>query len=400
MGPDEIGLFSLIERWRAEATNSGRAIKRVVLAYEAGRDGFWLARCARARGIEAHVIHASSIAVSRDRRRAKTDRLDTALLMRVLLGWLRGEPGHCSMVVIPGLDEEDAKRPTRERENLVGERTRVINRMKAALARLGIRGFNPALRKAVDCLVGLRTPEGAALPARSVAELRRDMARLRFIEDQIAEIEQEREARLEQAPDDKAGGIVRTLTRVVGIGVETADMLTHEVMLRDLRDRRAVARYAGLTGSPHESGARRRERGLSRAGNARVRRGMIQLAWRFLVFQKQSALVQWFRTRTAEVCSSRFKRRVSADPETASVCRDCVVVDAVPPNRSPLGRFPVYQGKIEKYGYALDSSSINWLCRGQGICRLGFLSRGADRDRRLAASTSGTAVRAIPMFGD
>ena len=301
MGPDEVALFSLIDRWRAEATGSGRAIRRIVLAYEAGRDGFWLARCARAHGIEAHVIHASSIAVSRDRRRAKTDRLDTELLMRVLLGWLRGEPGHCSMAVVPGLDEEDAKRPTRERENLVGERTRVINRMKAAFARLGIRGCNPALRKAVDRLAELRTPEGAALPARSMAELRRDMARLRFIEDQIAQIEQEREAWLEQASDERAAGIVRTLTRVVGIGVETADMLTHEVMLRDLRDRRAVARYAGLTGSPHESGARRRERGLSRTGNARVRRGMVQLAWRFLVFQKDSALVQWFRTRTAEV---------------------------------------------------------------------------------------------------
>ena len=194
MGPDEVALFSLVDRWRAEATGSGRAIRRIVLAYEAGRDGFWLARCARAHGIEAHVIHASSIAVSRDRRRVKTDRLDTELLMRVLLGWLRGEPGHCSMAVVPGLDEEDAKRPTRARENLVGERTRVINRMKAAFARLGIRGCNPALRKAVDRLAELRTPEGAALPARSMAELRRDMARLRFIEDQIAQIEQEREA--------------------------------------------------------------------------------------------------------------------------------------------------------------------------------------------------------------
>ncbi len=158
-----------------------------------------------------------------------SNRLDTASLMRVLLGWLREEPGHCSMAVAAGLDEEDAKRPTRERENLVGERTRVINGMKAAFARLGIRGFNPSLRKAADRLMGLRTPEGVPLPARSVAELRRDMARLRFIDDQIAEIEQEREARLEEAPDEKSAGIVRTLTRVVGIGLETADMLTLQV---------------------------------------------------------------------------------------------------------------------------------------------------------------------------
>src|SRR5689334_23595453 len=132
--PDPDGLLRLVERWRNEAVKAGRTIARIVLAYEAGRDGFWLARWLRARGIEAHVIHSTSVAVSREHRRAKTDRLDTEMLMRVLLGWLRGEPKHCSMVAIPTLDEEDAKRPSRERENLVGERTRIINRMKAALA--------------------------------------------------------------------------------------------------------------------------------------------------------------------------------------------------------------------------------------------------------------------------
>ena len=134
-----------------------------MLVYEAGRHGFWLARCAESRGVEAHVIHASSIAVSREPRRAKTDRLDTGLLMRVLLGWLCGELGQCSMVPVPGLDEDDARRPTRERENPVGERTRLTNRMKAALACLDMSGFNPALRKAADHLAGLRTPDGAPL---------------------------------------------------------------------------------------------------------------------------------------------------------------------------------------------------------------------------------------------
>jgi transposase len=94
--------------------------------------------------------------------------------------------------------------------------------------------------------------------------------------------------------------MVRLLARVIGIGVETADMLVNEILSRQLRDRKAIARYAGLTGSPDESGKRRRERGLSRAGNARVRRGMIQLAWRFLMFQKNSALAQWYRARTAD----------------------------------------------------------------------------------------------------
>ena len=105
-----------------------------------------------------------SVAVSREHRRAKTDRLDTGMLMRVFLGWLRGERGHCRMVAIPTLEEEDAKRPSRERESLVGERTRIINRMKSALARLGIRGFKPALRKAPQRLEALRTPEDTPIP--------------------------------------------------------------------------------------------------------------------------------------------------------------------------------------------------------------------------------------------
>lgn len=197
---------------------------------------------------------------------------------------------------------EDAKRTTRERENLVAERTRLINRMKAAFARLGIRDVNPALRKTADRLDTLRTPEGVGIPSNALAELRRDLARLRLVEEQIAHIERERANRL-AACDLRlhpAEATVQMLSRVVGIGVETADMLVREILMRDLRNRRAVARYAGLTGSPDESGSRRRERGLSRAGNARVRRGMVQLAWRFLVFQKESALVRWYRERTAD----------------------------------------------------------------------------------------------------
>src|SRR4051794_3353957 len=130
LAPDQDALFKLLHRWREEAGQAGRAITRIAVAFEAGRDGFWLARWLRAHGIEAHVIHPTSIAVSREHRRAKTDRLDTALLKRVFLGWLRGEPEHCHMAAIPTLEEEDARRPTRERECLVGERTRIVNRSK------------------------------------------------------------------------------------------------------------------------------------------------------------------------------------------------------------------------------------------------------------------------------
>src|SRR5450755_3091258 len=155
--PDEEALHHLLNRWRDEAIKAGHTITRIAVAFEAGRDGFWLARWLRARGIEAYVIHASSVAVSREHRRAKTDRLDTELLKRSFLGWLRGERDHCKMVAIPPTKDEDAKRPNRERQSLVGEQTRIVNRMKAALIRLGIRGFNPKLKKAARRLEDLRT---------------------------------------------------------------------------------------------------------------------------------------------------------------------------------------------------------------------------------------------------
>jgi transposase len=301
-----------VERWRDEAVKAGRTITRIVLAYEAGRDGFWLARWLRARGIEAHVIHSTSVAVPREHRRAKTDRLDTEMLLRVLLGWLRGERKHCSMVAIPTLEEEDARRPSRERENLVGERTRIINRMKAALARLGIRGFKPELRKAPQRLEALRTPADEPIPPNTLAEIRRDMARLGVVREQITALEQARLERLEQAPAQGPDAMVRLLARVIGVGIETADMLVREVLSRNLRDRRAVARYAGLTGSPDESGGRRREKGLAKAGNARVRRGLIQLAWRFLRFQKDSVLAQWYRGRTEGPKGARKTTMITA----------------------------------------------------------------------------------------
>src|SRR5271155_4561838 len=110
------------------------------------------------------ILSIRRVSQSREHKRAKTDRLDTAMLGRVFLGWLRGERGHCSMVAVPTIEQEDAKRPSRERESLTGERTRIINRMKSALARLGIRGFKPELRKAPQFVDALRTPEDALIP--------------------------------------------------------------------------------------------------------------------------------------------------------------------------------------------------------------------------------------------
>src|SRR5438309_1762067 len=193
--PSPERLLALLHRWRDEAVKAGRKMTRIALAFEAGRDGVWLA------------------------------------------GWR---------------------------------------------------------------LATLHTAEDVPLPPNVSAQLQRDMARLGFVTSQIRDIEEARQKRLEQEPDTGRHAMVRHLARVIGIGIETADMLVSEVLSRPMRDRKAVARYAGLTGSPDESGARRREQGLAKAGNARVRRGMIQLAWRFLRFQKQSALALWYRARTAD----------------------------------------------------------------------------------------------------
>jgi transposase len=302
---DEHALLSLLNRWRAEAEKNGHRITRIAVAFEAGHDGFWLARWLAAQGIEAHVIHASSVAVTREHRRAKTDRLDTELLKRGFLGWLRGERGHCKMVAVPTLAEEDAKRPSRERETLVGEASRIITRVKSAFVRLGIRNFNPKLKAAAARLETLRTPEGEPIPPNTLGALKRDLERHQIVKKQIRELEQTRLENLAQAPAKGPNVMVLLLARVIGIGVETADMLVREVLSRDMRDRRAVARYAGLTGSPDESGAKRRDKGLARSGNARVRHGMIQFAWRFLLFQKDSALARWYRQRTADAPSMR-----------------------------------------------------------------------------------------------
>ena len=173
--PDAEALLGLLWRWRDEAVKTGGTVRRLVVAFEAGRDGFWLARWLLARGVEAFIIHSTSVAVSREHRRAKTDRLDTELLKRafragsvasrITAAWSRSRPsgGGC-------------KRPNHERESLVGERTRNVNRMKATQARLGIRASRRGT-PAAAALETLRTPEGVGLPPNTLAELRRDMAR-------------------------------------------------------------------------------------------------------------------------------------------------------------------------------------------------------------------------------
>jgi len=305
IAPDAEDLLQLLYRWRDGAITAGKEIIRIAVAYETGRDSFWLARWLRERGIDAQVIHATSVAISREHRRAKTDRIDTAMLRRGFLGWLRGEPGHCSMAIVPTVTEEDAKRPCRDRESLVHERTSIVNRMKAMLIQFGVRNFNPVLRKASEKLDAVRTPEGIALPPNTVCALRRNMERLHLIKEQIKAIEQAQLQSLQRDPTEKMNAIIFLLVRIIGLGVETAQQLAHEILFRNLRDRKAVARYAGVTGSPDESGSKRREKGISRSGNARVRKILIQLSWRIVKFQPESDLVLWFKNRTQNAQGSR-----------------------------------------------------------------------------------------------
>lgn len=295
--PDAARLFELLQRWRVEAEKSGRQVDRVAVAFEAGRDGFWLARWLRERGIECHVIHANSIPVPREHRRAKTDRLDTAMLMRAFLGWLRGEKGHCKMVAVPSVAEEDARCPLREREGLVRERTRLVNQLKSALVRFGISTQPLGRTKSPRCLEKWLEKHGQALPENERNRIGRSLERLRLITAQIAQIE-DATAETVTAGHTLSAGRAGQVARVKGTGLQTAVLLETEVFCRDLPDRRAVARLGALSGSPDESGSRRREKGLARAGSVRVRGAMIQCAYRFVMHQPDAALTQWYRRRT------------------------------------------------------------------------------------------------------
>ncbi len=292
-------VLAAIERWKGEAAKAGRAIVRVALAYEAGRDGFWIARYLIERGIEAHVMQPASIAVERRGRRAKTDRIDLDMLLRTLLAWLRGEPRVCSMVRVPSIEEEDSRRPGRERDHLVRERVAIENRITSLLSLHGIAGFKPRLKKAVERLERLRTAAGSPPPPRTMEELRRLMGRQRLLGEQIKQIEAARDAAARAPNPNREERMIQFLIAIAGLGVETATLLVCEVLCRPFRDRGAIACFVGLTGTPFQSGGMEREQGIAKTGNQHVRCILVQLAWRWLRFQPDSALSRWFVARVA-----------------------------------------------------------------------------------------------------
>ena len=295
---DMPGLLQQLERWRQEAVAAGRTIERVVLTYEAGRDGFWIARHLIARGIEVHIMHPASIPVARKKRRAKTDRIDIEMLLRSRLAWLRGDPMSCSMVAIPSEAGEDRRRPGRERERLVSERIALENRMQNLRCLHGVASFKPRLKKAAAQLEKLCRFDGEPLPTELMAELRRLLARHQLLSEQLKQIEAAREQVLTAETPDLAAQQIQALALLYGLGLGTATDLAHEVFCRSFRHRQAIASFVGLTGTPFNSGGSEREQGISKSGNPRVRRLLMQLAWRWIRPQPQSELSRWFQERT------------------------------------------------------------------------------------------------------
>jgi transposase len=294
------GLLGLFARLREKARARAGRDYGIVSIQEAGLDGYWLHRVLAGEGVESHVVDAASVAVSRRRRRAKTDRIDGEALLRTLLAYKRGEPRVCSMVRVPSPEQEDMRRLSRERRTLVGERLTHGNRIKGLLASQGIRGYQPLRRDRRVRLEALQTGDGRPLGAHIRTLILRELDRLELLCGQIKAVEAERDAllaRLEQAAPPDRPAPTAMLAELVGIGAESASVLWHEGLFRPFDNRRQVAAYAGLAPTPWQSGKIDREQGVSKAGNPRLRTAMIQLAWLWLRHQPHSALSRWFLLR-------------------------------------------------------------------------------------------------------
>jgi transposase len=294
-GGDADALLVLLDLLKVRtAQRLGRPVQ-IVTIQEAGLDGFWLhRRLEHHDGILSYIVEPASIAVPRRHRRAKTDRIDGEVLIRTLAAWLRGEPRVCSMVRPPSPEEEDRRRLTREREQLIAERIRLVNRIKGLLFGQGIRDYQPLHRDRWQRLEALATGDGQPWPPQLKAELSRMLERLDLVCRQLEAVEQER--------DSMAAAVepVAALMQLKGIGPEIAARLWLEALYRTFSNRRQVAAYAGLTPTPWQSGDSSREQGVSKSGNPRLRTTIIELAWLWLRHQPGSALSRWFRERVGD----------------------------------------------------------------------------------------------------
>ena len=291
----------------------------IIVIQEAGLDGFWIHRALEQEGIESHVVDAASIAVSRRRRRAKTDRIDGEALLRVLLAFKRGEPRVCSMARAPTPQAEDRRRICRERKTLLVERIQHVNRIKGLLFSQGIGDYEPLRRDRREALEAVGAGDGRALGAHMKAQIGRELGRLELLLGQIAAVEAERDAMLAREAEAEAAEdakrtptAVQMLMDVRGLGADTVAMLWTEAFYRSFDNRRQVAAFVGLAGTPWQSGSIDHEQGVSKGGNQRLRTAMIQLAWLWPRHQPGSALARWFVERTKGASKSHKKKMVVA----------------------------------------------------------------------------------------
>ena len=293
---DVAGLLDRFAQLREKTRARTGEVFPFVAIQEAGLDGFWIDRVLRKEGIESHVVDLASIATSRRRRRAKTDRIDGEALVRALLAYKRGEPRVCAIVKAPTPEEEDRRRVCRERKVLIGERVRHVNRVKGLLFSQGISDYEPLCRDRRGRLDTLQTGDGRPLPSHLKAQILRELDRLELLLDQIKAVEAERDS-LCGAQQVAAPAPAAMLLAIKGIGPEFAAILWSEGLFRHFDNRRQVASYAGLAPTPWQSGSVDREQGVSKAGNPRLRTTLIQLAWLWLRHQPESTLALWFKER-------------------------------------------------------------------------------------------------------
>jgi transposase len=316
-GGEVSGLLSLLGELRRRAlARTGRDFG-IVSIQEAGLDGFWLHRLLEAEGVESWVVDPASVAVDRRKRRAKTDKIDGAALLRTLMAYKRGEPRVCSMVRAPDPEAEDRRRPCRERQTLMKERIQHSNRIKGLLFSQGITDYEPLLKRRRKQLETLTTGDGRPLPAMMKRQILRELERLELVLAQLDQVEAERDALL--APASEAGAPApeaqpvrqapgASLIMFKGIAEERAAVIGGELLWRSFENRRQVGAYAGLVASPFKSGQTDHEQGLSKAGNKRLRHTMIELAWSWLQHQPGSELSIWFRQLTER--QDRKRRKV------------------------------------------------------------------------------------------
>ena len=305
-GGDGAGLLELLSRSMAKAEQRYGVQVKAIVIQEAGLDGFWIYRLLLANGIESHVVDAASIAVNRRHRRAKTDAIDGETLLRTLMAWARGERRVCSMVRAPSREDEDRRRLTRERGTLLKERIQHTNRVRGLLSGQGVQDYDPLRRDRFERLEALRTGDGRDLPPMLKEEIRRELDRIALVTTQLAVVERARDALIRMDAEER-NNPAALLLKLKGLGPEFASLLWLELLFRSFGNRRQVAAYGGLAPSPWQSGGVERDQGISKSGNRRLRKTMIELAWFWLRHQPDSALSRWFHARVG-AAKGRIRR--------------------------------------------------------------------------------------------